>query len=46
MQNKGIIEVKSGEARSQIIENGYFPLYYYLKIKDQNDINIDVNKIK
>jgi len=43
MQNKGIIEVKSGEARSQIIENGYFPLYYYLKIKDKNYINIDVN---
>ena len=43
MRNKGIIEIKSGEARSQIMETGYFPLYYYLKINDSDYINLDVN---
>ena len=43
MRNKGIIEIKSGETISHVMESGYFPLYYYLKIKDNNFINIDVN---
>ena len=43
MRNKGIIEIKSGETISHVMESGYFPLYYYLKIKDENFINIDVN---
>ena len=43
MRNKGIEEIKSGETRSQIMTRGYFPLYYYLKIKDENYINLDVN---
>ena len=42
MRNKGLIEIESGDTRSQIIESGYFPLYYYLKIKNENYINIDV----
>ena len=43
MRNKGIIELKSGETRNQIIENGHFPLYYYLNIKNNEYINIDIN---
>ena len=43
MRNKGITEVKSGETRSQIMKSGHFPLYYYIKIKDEDYINIDVN---
>ena len=43
MRNKGIMEIESGEARSQIMESGYFPFYYYLRIKNENYINIDVN---
>ena len=43
MRNKGIIEIKSGDIRSQIMESGYFPLYYYFKIKHKDYINFDVN---
>ena len=43
MRNKGIIEIKSGETRSQIMESGNFPLYYYFKIKNTDYINLDVN---
>ena len=43
MRNKGIIEIKSGETRSQVMESGYFPLYYYFKIKNLDYLNIDVN---
>ena len=43
MRNKGIIEIQSGETRSQIMESGNFPLYYYFKIKYPNYINFDVN---
>ena len=43
MRNKGIMELKSGETQIQFMESGYFPLYYYLKIKNDNYINIDVN---
>ena len=43
MRNKGIVEIKSGEIYSQIMESGYFPLYYYFKMKNTNYINFDVN---
>ena len=43
MRNKGMIEIKSGESIRNVLENGYFPLYYYLKIKNEHYINIDVN---
>ena len=43
MRNKGIIEIQSGETRSQIMESGNFPLYYYFKIKYPDYINFDVN---
>ena len=42
-KNKGVIEIKPGEVRSQLIENIYFPLYYYLKLKNDNNSKIDVN---
>ena len=43
MRNKGIEEIKSGDAVSQIMVGGHFPLYYYLKIKSESYINVDVN---
>ena len=43
MRNKGIIEIKSGETRSQIMKSGHFPLYYYFKIKNTDYINLAVN---
>ena len=43
MRNKGIIEIKSGETKDQVMESGYFPLYYYMKIKNKNYINVNVN---
>ena len=43
MRNKGIIEIQSGETRSQIMKSGSFPLYYYLRLKDKDYVNIDVN---
>ena len=43
MRNKGITEIKSGETRSQILKSGVFPLYYYLKLKNKDYNNIDVN---
>ena len=43
MRNKGIIEIRSGETRSQVMESGIFPLYYYLKLKNEDYNNIDIN---
>ena len=43
MRNKGIEEIKSGDATSRIMVGGHFPLYYYLKIKNESYININVN---
>ena len=43
MRNKGITEIKSGETRSQVLESGIFPLYYYLKLRNGDYTNIDVN---
>ena len=42
-RGKGIIEIKPEETRSQIMESGVFPLNYYLKLKNENYININVN---
>ena len=43
MKNKGVKEVKSGETISNFIKGGHFPLYYYLKIKNEKYINVDIN---
>ena len=43
IKNKVVEEIKSGEVYSQFIIGRYFPLYYYLKVKDKNYINIDIN---
>lgn len=43
IKNKGIEEMISGETKSQFVIGGHFPLYYYIKIKNPNYINIDVN---
>ena len=43
MRNKGIEEIQSGETKSIIMTKGSFPLYYYLKIKDEKYINLDIN---
>ena len=43
MKNKGIEEIKSGETRSQFISDGYFPFYYYLKIKNNTYANVEIN---
>ena len=42
-RDKGIIEIKTEEIKSQIMESGVFPLNYYLKLKNENLININVN---
>ena len=38
-----IEEVKLGEPRSQIINRKQFPLYFYLKLKEDKDVNVIVN---
>ena len=43
MKVKGIEEVKTEEPFTQFLKEIYFPLYYYLKIKNNAHINIDVN---
>ena len=43
MRNKGAEELKSGETISNFINHGVFPLYYYLKVKNKNYINVDIN---
>ena len=43
MNNKGVEEIISGETKSQFIIGVNFPLYYYLKIKGESYINLDVN---
>ena len=43
MKNKGAEEIISGETQSQFVIGGYFPLYYYVKIKDEHYINLNVN---
>ena len=42
MKNKAVEEIKSGESIIEIKYWDYFPLYYYLKVKDENYANVDV----
>ena len=43
MKNKEIEEIQSGTTFSQFIIGRNFPLYFYLKVKNKNYINIDIN---
>ena len=43
MKNKRIEEIKTGETWSQVKNECFLPLLYYLKIKDKDYINIDIN---
>ena len=43
MKNKGIEELKPEGTLTQFVTEGHFPLYYFLKLKNQNYANIDVN---
>ena len=43
MKSKGIEEVKEGEPLTQILNEIIFPIYYYIKIKGNGFINMDVN---
>ena len=42
-KNKEIEEINEKETKSVIMENGYFPLYYYLNITEKNNVNIDIS---
>ena len=42
MKNKAVEEIKSGESIIEIKYGDYFPLYYYLKIKDDYYANVDI----
>ena len=42
-KNRAIEEVILGEPKSQIINGGQFPIYFYLKFKDNKYINVIVN---
>ena len=42
MKTKGTEEIKSKEPLTQLLEEIYFPLYYYIKIKNKYYINMDV----
>ena len=42
-KNKEIEELKSGETISSFIKGGHFPLYYYMKIKNEKYINVNIN---
>ena len=43
MRNKGIEEIKSGETLNKFVIGGHFPIYYYLKVKNESYINVDLN---
>ena len=43
MKNKGIEEIKPEGTLTQFVTEGQFPLYYFLKLKNQNYANIDIN---
>ena len=43
MNNKGIDQILSGQTRSEILNKVKFPLYYYLKLKKTEYINVDIN---
>ena len=42
-KNLGTVEVNLGEPRSQIINVGQFPLYFYLELKENKTMNIVAN---
>ena len=42
LKSNGIEEVISGETKSEIMKEGKFPLYYYLNLKNQTKINVDI----
>ena len=41
--NKGMDEIISGQTRSEIVNKVKFPLYYYLKLKKREHVNVDIN---
>ena len=43
MKNKGVEELIPGETISNFIKDGSFPLFYYLKVKNEKYINIEIN---
>ena len=43
IKNKVIDELKSGETISNFIKTGRFPLFYYLKVKNETYINYDIS---
>ena len=43
MKNKGIEEIVPGEIKSHIINNGYFPLYYYLNLTKKENVSTDIS---
>ena len=43
IKNKVIDELKSGETISNFIKTGRFPLFYYLKVKNDTYINYDIS---
>ena len=42
-KNLDIVKINLGEPRSQIINRGQFPLYFYLELEENKDVNIIVN---
>ena len=38
-----IVQINLGEPRSQIIHRGHFPLYFYIELKENKDMNIISN---
>ena len=43
LQVQEIEEVKAGETLIRVLTEYYFPIYYYIKIKNKNYVNMDVN---
>ena len=42
MKNRGVEEIYSGEIKSEIMINGYFPLYYYLNLNKKTNVDLDI----
>ena len=43
IKNKGIEEIISGETKSELMTEGFFPIYYYLNLKKKENVNVDIN---
>ena len=43
IRNKGIEEVISGETKSELMVKGHFPLYYFIKLKNKENVCVDIN---